>query len=113
MLLSRSDDTEPPAAWERTGLDDTDLEAGVGADVGAHVGFVGLAPGLPKKFIRLFCFMFSDEDRFSGAFCDGMMDVERDSEHARTRDAVMMGRVVVAYCGMFVRAKHGSRQRIT
>lgn len=80
-LLSRSDDAEPPANWERTGLDGTDLDAGVDADADAPVGFVGLAPGLPKKFIRLFCFMFSDEDCFSGAFRDGMLDAER-GEHA-------------------------------
>lgn len=33
-----------------------------------------------------------------------MLDVERDGKHAWTR--VMMGRVVVAHCGMFVWAKY-------
>ena len=53
-LLSRSDEREQP-----TGLDFN-------------------AEGFPKKLIRLFCFMFSEEDRFSGTFCNGMVDVERD-----------------------------------
>lgn len=68
MLLSRSDDKEPHAACERTGFDDTGSAGELDANVGAQVGFVSLALGLPKKFMRLFCFMFSDETRFSGTF---------------------------------------------
>lgn len=111
-LPSMSDDREAPVNWEHTGLDDTDLDAGVAADADAPVGFVDLGPGLPKKFMRLFCFIFSDDDRFSGTFCDGMLDVGRDGEHTWTRDAAMMGRVVVVYCGMFVQAKYGTCARI-
>lgn len=61
-LLSTSDDAEPRANWGRVGFDGTDLGAGVDT-------LVGFAPDLPKKLMRLFCFMFSDETRFSGAFC--------------------------------------------
>lgn len=74
-LCSTSDDAEPPlACWGRIGLDDVDLGAGVGAPA-------GFAPGLPKKLMRLFCFMFSDDARFCGVFgCNGMVDVERDGK---------------------------------
>ena len=68
-LYSTSDDAEPLASWERIGPDDADLDAGVGA-------LAGLAAGLPKKLMRLFCFMFSDDVRVFG--CNGMLDVERD-----------------------------------
>lgn len=65
MLLSTSDDAEPPANWERI---DTELDA----EVEAAVGFAGFGADFPKKLMRLFCFMFSDEERFS--CCTGMVD---------------------------------------
>jgi len=81
--LSTSDDAEPTTGWERIGLDDTDLDAGVDG----AVGFASFAPGFPKKLMRLFCLMFSGDAGFSGAFCCiGMLDVERDGKDAR-RDA--------------------------
>lgn len=57
-LLSKSDEREP-----RWGFD-FDLDA-----------LDCLLAGFAKKLMRLFCFMFSEEGRFSGAsFCNGMVE---------------------------------------
>lgn len=67
-LLSWSDDRDPPGKfWEPISLDLAGVEP------------VCLGADLLKKLIRLFCVIFSEGVRFSGALWDGMMDVERDA----------------------------------
>lgn len=94
-VLSTSDDAEPTVGWERIGLDDTDF----GAGVDGPVGLAGFAPGFPKKLMRLFCFMFSGDGGFSGAFfCNGMLGVERDGKDATKTRRVRVGVARVVAC---------------
>jgi hypothetical protein len=76
-LPSTSDDLELRVTEEVTSLDEVVLDSGVRICLVADVDLNTVGPdgledlvsgGFPKKFMRLFCFMFSVDFCFSGTF---------------------------------------------